>query len=84
MKHHNYFYLHCSLYTENSAKRRETLCILLRVLNRLDVTSNKTSISETKSILRYIRNRTKYEDLSNIIFMLENFCDIKMKQLFRS
>lgn len=84
MKHHNYFYTRCSLCIENNAERRETLCVLLRVLNRLDVTSNKTSISETKSILRYIRSRTKYEDLSNIISMLEMFCNIKMKQLFRS
>ena len=84
MKYHNYFYSNCSLCLGNSDDRRKVLILFLQVLSKLDVASNKTRISETKNILRYIRNRTKYEDVSNIISILETFCDIKMKQLFRS
>ena len=56
---------------------------LLKVQNKLETTSSKSRISEIRSLLIYIRNKSRNDDVSEMLDLLIFECNVKMRVLFR-
>ena len=56
---------------------------LLKVQNELETTSSKSRISEIRSLLIYIRNKSRNDDVSEMLDLLIFECNVKMRVLFR-
>ena len=55
---------------------------LQKVQNELFATSSKSRVSEIRSLLVYIRSKSKNDNVSDILELMIFGCDVKMKSLF--
>ena len=55
---------------------------LQKVQNELFATSSKSRVSEIRSLLVYIRNKSKNDEVSEILELMIFGCDVKMRSLF--